>query len=68
MEKRGLPGLSVKPCGCFPSSAVSPPAELLRLVSCRGGIACPDRPVDCPLLSVGGARAVTSVRPPEDLD
>lgn len=32
-EKRGLSVLSVKPCGCFPSSAVSP--ELLRLVSCR---------------------------------
>ena len=29
----GLLGLSVKPCGCFPSSAVSP--ELLRLVLCR---------------------------------
>lgn len=33
MEKCGLLGLSVKPCGCFPSSTVSP--ELPRLVSCR---------------------------------
>lgn len=52
--------------------AVSQAAALCHQ-SCRGlfhvgQIACPDRPVDCLLLSVGGAEAVTSVRPPEGLD
>lgn len=68
--------------GCWRRNVASPafqksPAAVSQAAvyhqSCRGlfhveQIACPDRPVDCLLLSVGGVEAVTSVRPPEDLD